>query len=128
MEYVNTAKERLLVLDAAVITPKGTYDLSALALLMVTILLETAGTLLLKYSLEDNRIYVIAFICYFTSLGLFSYVLRTIPLYIAYTTWCALGIIMVCVFSSILFGEPIRPLKWVAILMTIPCISALYVM
>ena len=123
MERVNTTHERLLERST-----NTSYGVGAFMLLLVTIAFETVGTLLLKHSLEDNRMYVIAFLCYFTGLGLFSHVLRYIPLYIAYTTWCALGIIFVCILSSILFGEPIRPLKWAAILLTIPCISALYIL
>ena len=98
------------------------------ALLFLTIGLETFGTLMLKHSLEDGRIYIIAFACYFTSLGLFSVVLKYIPLSIAYTTWCTLGTVGVCVMSALFFGETLRPSKWACVVLTIPCVVGLYVL
>ena len=98
------------------------------SILFLTICLETFGTLMLKHSLVDTRIYAVAFVCYFISLSLFSFVLKYIPLSIAYTTWCTFGTVGVCVLSSLFFAEEMRPLKWVCVLATIPCVVGLYIL
>lgn len=100
----------------------------SLLVLCFTIVLEVIGTLSLKYSIRDARIYMFAFPCYFSSLMLFSHVLRFIPLSIAYTTWCTFGTVGVCVTSSVIYDESLSITKWVCILMTIPCVIGMYIL
>ena len=102
--------------------------ITSILLLAVTVVLEAAGTVLLKYSLQEQLFYCVAYACYFLSLTLFSIVLRDIPLSIAYTTWCTLGTIGVALFSHVFFDERIGPLKWGCILGTIPCLAGLYLL
>ena len=99
-----------------------------LFLLFVTISLEISGTLLLKLSLNQPRLYFLAYLLYFASLFLFSFALRHIPLSIAYTTWCALGTVGVSVMSHILFDEALSVAKWICILLTIPCVGGLFIL
>ena len=122
MEFSNSTGEPLLSKSKS----SGGYAIPII-LLFATIALETLGTLMLKHSLVDNRMYAIAFVSYFTSLATFSYVLKYIPLSIAYTTWCTLGTVSVCVLSSFIYGESLKPLKWACVVLTIPCMVGLYV-
>lgn len=124
MEFSSAAVEEPLLQNL----PPYNNKVYPVGLLLVTIGLETAGTLMLKYSLVDNRVYVVAFVCYFLSLGMFSYVLKYIPLSIAYTTWCTLGTVLVCVLSNVLYGEVMNAWKWGCVVLTIPCVAGLYVL
>lgn len=97
-------------------------------LLLCTIVFETSGTLLLKRAFDGRLFVAAAFACYFTGLSLFTFVLRYIPLSVAYTTWCALGTVGVCSFSHFFYGETISLAKIICIVITIPCVIGLYVL
>lgn len=98
----------------------------ALAWLGVTITLETAGTLLLKRNESPAR--AAAFVCYFTSLALFSHVLRVLPLSVAYSTWCTCGTVGVAVLSSLVYDETLRPAQYLCIAASVPCVVGLHVL
>ena len=100
----------------------------SMCLLLVTVVLESIGTLLLKRSLEDYRCMIMAYVCYFSSLGLFSVVLRQISLSVAYTTWCTLGTVSVCLLSKVFYNENISTSKAFCIVLTIPCVIGMYVL
>jgi small multidrug resistance pump len=95
--------------------------------LLVTICLESIGTLFLKRSFDGIGYCVVAYSCYFASLALFSVVLKRLPLAIAYTTWCALGTVLVSVGSYFLYNERISWQKSVCIACTIPSVVGMYV-
>ena len=99
---------------------------SAVVLLVFTVVLETAGTLSLKRSGDGMQYYAAAYVCYGVSLGLFSVVLRHIPLSVAYSTWCTMGTVLVSVLSSWLYGDTISVYKWVCIGCTVPCVVGMY--
>tara|TARA_B110001450_G_scaffold27355_1_gene23972 strand:+ start:2460 stop:2867 length:408 start_codon:yes stop_codon:yes gene_type:complete len=96
----------------------------ALVLLATTIVLEVSGTLFLRMTVDNARNYIPAYLLYVTSLFLFSWTLRCIPISVAYTTWCAFGTIGVSVASSVLFHER----RWVCILLTIPPVIGMYIL
>ena len=125
MEATATIKEHLLP-NERVHLPELTVF--SVLLLMTTIFLEIIGTLMLKHSVVDARAYVPAFLSYFFSLYTFSRVLHYVPLTIAYTTWCTVGTVGVCVLSNFFFDESMKPLKWLCVILTIPCIIGLYVL
>ena len=100
----------------------------SICLLLLTVVLESIGTLLLKRALEDFICLIMAYICYFSSLGLFSVVLRQISLSVAYTTWCTLGTVSVCLLSKVFYNESISMSKGFCILLTIPCVVGMYVL
>lgn len=100
----------------------------SIRLLLLTVVLESIGTLLLKGALEDYKCLIMAYICYFSSLGLFSVVLRQISLSVAYTTWCTLGTVSVCLLSKVFYNENISMSKGICILLTIPCVVGMYVL
>jgi len=93
-----------------------------------TILLEVSGTVLLKYATTDPRMYVAAYALYFSGLGMFSMTLRTVPLSIAYATWCTFGTIGVVLASQVLFNESIDTGKLLCIVASIPLVAGMYVM
>ena len=102
-------------------------SLKGISFLVVTITLEISGTLLIRKAVDDPRFYAIAFICYFSALSMFSITLQTVPLSMAYSTWCTLGTIGVTVMSKILFGEEIDLKKWICIFSTIPFVIGMYI-
>ena len=101
---------------------------SAIYLLMFTIALESAGTILLKRAFDNYTYMITAYICYFLSLSLFSVVLQHISLSIAYTTWCTLGTVSVCLMSKIFYDENISFSKGICIVLTIPCVIGMYIL
>lgn len=103
------------------------FQSNGLFLLGSTIAFEVSGTLLLKQGLNDYRIFILAYALYFAGLYLFALCLRTIPLSIAYTTWCALGIIGVTVGSSIVYNESISVARGLCIVSTVPFVVAMYI-
>ena len=104
------------------------YDRQGICWLFLTIVCEIAGTVLLKRGMDDVRIFVSAYILYFVGLSLFTLALRSIPLSIAYSTWCAIGIVGVTISSKILYAEEISASRWFCILGTIPLVIGMYVM
>ena len=109
-------------------THEENIKIKACLLLLFTITLETSGTLLLKYALNNQIYFIGAYLLYFSGLTLFTFVLRDIPLSIAYTTWCSLGTIGVSIMSQIIFGEQLSYIKWLCIIGTIPCLAGLYIL
>ena len=95
-------------------------------LLACTILLEISGTLLLKRN-EETMLIILAFICYFAGLSLFTVVLRTVPLSVAYTTWCACGTVGVTLGSAFFFGETVSIPRFMCIIGTIPLVACMYI-
>lgn len=104
----------------------GGSRVAPLFLLGLTITLETIGTLLLKQLDALSR--AVAFLCYFTSLGLFSYVVQVVPLSVAYATWCTAGSAGVTVLSSVVYGDVLRPAQYVCIAASIPCVVGLHIL
>ena len=60
--------------------------------LILAIVMEAAGTTLLKFSEQFTKLVpsIFSLLCYVASLYLLSLCLRTIPIGIAYATWSAL--------------------------------------
>ncbi|MDL0088207.1 SMR family transporter [Campylobacter gastrosuis] len=77
------------------------------ALLGVTIVLETLGTTLLKLSDGFNKpIYgVLSLVAFGLLFYLFSFVIRHIPIGVAYAIWSALGIVLISLVGWIFMGQ-----------------------
>jgi small multidrug resistance pump len=112
------------LLDAPPVPPFQVRDILFLG---STIACEVTGTVLLKQAWSDPRVYAVAYGLYFAGLYTFTLALRTIPLSIAYTTWCSIGIIGVTLGSKFVYAEDISVGRWVCILGTIPLIVGMYV-
>ena len=76
-------------------------------ILAFAILFEVAGTMMLKYSDGFTKpLFAVAVVLFYTcSFFLLSVVMRTLPVAVIYATWSAVGIVLVAVLSSILFGQ-----------------------
>lgn len=107
---------------------KVSPKMTSIGLLLFTIVLESVGTICLKKATEDVRIACVAYASYFAALSLFSIVLKDISLTIAYTTWCTIGTISVCVLSSVVYKEDISIQKWFCIIATIPFVIGMYIL
>lgn len=114
--------ETLLVQDAKRDVPPYAYTF-----MVITIFLEVAGTLLLKRTTEDARMYVPSYVLYFAGFSMFSVTLHYIPLSIAYASWCAFGTIGVTMASSIVYEEALSAGKWTCVLLTMVPMMGLYV-
>ena len=97
-------------------------------LLTSTIILEIMGTIFLKLSMYKKSYLFPCYIFYIISLTTFSFVLKEIPLSIAYTTWCSIGTIGVTITSQFLFYENISIEKWMCIIVTIPPIICIQIL
>ena len=104
------------------------YGFVDVCLLLLTICFEVSGTLLLKRGSTQYWILVPAYILYFIGLSLFTYVLKKMPLAIAYTTWCSLGTIGVTIVCVVVYDEILSWTKIFCIAGTIPFVVALYVL
>ena len=56
----------------------------ALVFLAMTVVLEVSGTIFLRMTVNDTRYYIPAYRLYVSSLSLFSWTLRCIPISVAY--------------------------------------------
>ena len=97
-------------------------------LLFGTIILEVTGTIFLKLSMNSKNYLFLCYIFYVSSLTIFSFALKEIPLSIAYTTWCSIGTIGVTVVSKFLFYENISIEKWICILVSLPPVILIQVL
>jgi small multidrug resistance pump len=75
--------------------------------LFLAIVLETAGTTLLKMSDQFTKVLpsIFSIVCYVGSLYLLSLCLRTVPIGIAYATWSALGIALITISGIFFFKQ-----------------------
>lgn len=75
--------------------------------LFLAIILETAGTTLLKMSDQFTKVLpsIFSLVCYVGSLYLLSLCLRTVPIGIAYATWSALGIALITISGIFFFKQ-----------------------
>lgn len=80
--------------------------------LFLAIVFELAGTMLLKFTDGFTRLFPTAgcIAAYAACFFFLSKSLHTVPLSIAYATWCALGIVAATVIAVWLFRESITPL------------------
>lgn len=75
--------------------------------LFLAIVMETAGTTLLKMSDQFTKVLpsIFSLVCYVGSLYLLSLCLRTVPIGIAYATWSALGIALITISGIFFFKQ-----------------------
>lgn len=89
--------------------------------MIIAILTEVIGTLAMKYSTEGAHavglsIMYIMLIFSYTSLAI---AVKRIPLAVAYGAWESIGLILIALFSYLLFAEPLGFIKISAILIII---------
>jgi len=90
-------------------------------ILFVAIIAEVTGTLAMKYGSETGNYLGLAamFVMITTSYWLLAIAIKRIPLAVAYGTWESIGLVLIAVFSFLLFGESLGILKILAIALII---------
>ena len=85
--------------------------------LLCAIALETAGTTCMKLSAGFTKVFpsALVFVCYVSSLIIFTIALKTINLSVAYAVWSGLGTALVAVLGFVIFKEAVSPLKIVSL-------------
>lgn len=81
--------------------------------LLLAILFEVVGSLLLRLSYGFERIGVgaLSVALFILSLGLLSFVMRTIPISVSYPLWAGLGTVGALVGGKLMFAEQITALQ-----------------
>lgn len=89
-------------------------------ILISALVLEVVGTSILKFSNGFSNFYIgcLSYLFYGISIYMFSVALKTIHLAVADTIWQGLGIVLICLVSNVFFREPISPLQYLFILIT----------
>ena len=89
--------------------------------MIIAIVTEVCGTLAMKYSADGMRVlgmtvmYLMLLISY-TSLAI---AVKRIPLVVAYGTWESLGLVLIAIFSNLLFSEPLGFIKIIGIIIVV---------
>ena len=75
--------------------------------LLGAIILELLGTSLLQASEQFTRplITAVMVLCYSASFYCLSIVLKTMPVGIAYATWCGVGICLIAITGTVVFKQ-----------------------
>jgi len=82
-------------------------------MLLFAIIAEVAGTISMRYSIENNPLIgtTVMVILIGLSYFLLSKAIQRIPLGVAYAIWEGVGILLITVISNYLFDEIITPAK-----------------
>lgn len=75
------------------------------------IILEIIGTTCMKYSEGFQKLFfsIGCLACYTVCFYCLSRAMLTVPLSVAYATWCAVGIVLATIVSFVIFGEKLSP-------------------
>jgi small multidrug resistance pump len=95
--------------------------MGAWVLMIFTIVLEVAGTISMKLSngLTSPIPSVLLFVFYGACFALFSVVVKTIDLSVAYGIWSGMGTLLVFIVGIFIFGENLSWLKVGSIILII---------
>lgn len=81
--------------------------------MLIAIFSEVIGVLAMKYSIESvprlglSVMYIMLMISY----GSLAIAVKRIPLAVAYGAWESLGLVLISIFSALLFAEPLNLTK-----------------
>lgn len=86
-------------------------------LLVVTIVLEVAGTIAMKESFGLTKVVpsVLLFVFYGLCFSLFAIVVKTIDLSVAYAIWAGVGTLCVSLIGMFYYGETVSVVKLLSI-------------
>jgi small multidrug resistance pump len=84
--------------------------------MLLAILLEVAGTILIKYSQGFTKPVpsVMVCLCYAGTFPLLVLALQKIPMNIAYPIWAGMGTFLVVLAGTVFFQEPVNTIKMVS--------------
>mmetsp|Transcript_19835 Transcript_19835/g.25716 ORF Transcript_19835/g.25716 Transcript_19835/m.25716 type:complete len:115 (-) Transcript_19835:5-349(-) len=87
-------------------------------LLLLTILLEVAGTVCMRLSDGYKNVIpsLLIFVFYVLSFGIFPFVLQHLDLSVSYAIWSALGTALTAIVGFLYFGDKMSNLKIAAML------------
>lgn len=90
--------------------------------MIIAIVTEVIGTLAMKYG-ENTAAHVLSLVIMYVMLVLsyasLAVAVKRIPLAVAYGAWESLGLVLITVFTYLLFGEPLSAIKITAIVVII---------
>jgi len=95
--------------------------------LVVGIVFEVLGTVSMKYAGGFTRLVpsLLVFACYGLSLTALVFVLKTMPVSVAYAIWAGLGTALIAMIGILWFREPLSLVKVVSLLLVIAGIIGL---
>jgi small multidrug resistance pump len=95
--------------------------------LTLAIIFEAGGTTMMKLSDGGEKIVptILVAVFYIVCFGFLTLALKEIPVSIAYTIWCGVGIMLAVLIGYLVFQEPLTVLKGVAVLMIIGGVAIL---
>lgn len=99
--------------------------LPAPTLLALTVVLEMLATTSMKFAEHNARWYLGVFGGYAACFSLFPFVVRRIPLGVAYATWCSAGMVLTTLLGAIFFQETLSVNKLLSILVIVAGVVAL---
>ena len=90
--------------------------------MMIAIVTEVIGTLAMKYG-ENTSAHILSlgimYVMLVLSYGSLAIAVKRIPLAVAYGAWESLGLVLITLFSYLLFAEPLGAIKITAIVVII---------
>lgn len=98
-----------------------------MAYLMGSILLEVAGTLVLKASQTLGRpvLVGVTLLCYLGAFLLWWLALRRMDVSVAYAIWAGLGIALTATGGVLFFQEPVSPLRFLFLFLIVTGVMGL---
>lgn len=81
--------------------------------MMVAIISEVIGTLAMKYGASGAPVLGLSvmYVMLAVSYGSLAIAVKKIPLAVAYGAWESLGLVLISLFSALLFSEPLSVMK-----------------
>lgn len=89
--------------------------------MVAAIITEVMGTIAMKYSADVAPLsgLVIMYILLAISYAALAIAVKRIPLAVAYGAWESLGLVLITIFSMILFSEPLGLMKIIGMLVIV---------
>ncbi len=90
-------------------------------ILSVSIVFEVIGTLLFKYSSQNNHTIsgIVSIIMYILTFSLMWQVSKKLEVSITYAVWSGAGILLITIFGWLVFNENMSSIKFISILLII---------
>lgn len=89
--------------------------------MLVAIIFEVVGTLTMKYNAEFAPLtgLILMYVMLSVSYAALAIAVKRIPLAVAYGAWESLGMVLITIFSMLLFAEPLNGIKAMGMLIIV---------